>query len=246
MYDADSISPNTLPVEHALDGCQAAVQYSFQNRELLEHCLTHASVARTRLDSNERLEFLGDAVLGAIVCEMLYHRYPEFAEGDLTRLKSVLVSRHTCAEVAGELGLEKFLLLGKGLRRNDEIPASIISAVFESLVAGIYLDGGRKVAYEFIERVLNDRIEQLGEPGQSKNFKSLLQQLSQKQYAETPVYRLLDEKGPDHSKCFKISAVIGPHVFAAAWGPSKKESEQRAAHNALAELEGRDLPHVTD
>jgi len=157
-----------------------------------------------------------------------------------------LVSRNTCAKITQELGLEKYLLLGKGLRTHETIPVSILAAVFESLIAGVYLDGGMDAAQLFVEPLMAKEAQQVTEFDHMKNFKSLLQQLSQKTLGETPVYRLVDEKGPDHSKCFKISAVIGPRTYLSAWGPSKKEAEQRAACNALHEMEGKELPYVAD
>ena len=228
--------------EKVIQGCEEVLQYRFRDRRLLERCLTHASVARTRLDSNERLEFLDDAILGVVVCEMLFHRFPDFPEGDLTKIKSALVSRNTCAQMAEELGLDQFLLMGKGLRLHDRLPLSIHAAIYEALVAGIYLDGGIEAAREFVERTIGPELERTIERNHTRNFKSMLQQLAQKEFGETPVYRVLDEKGPDHSKCFSISAVIGPRAFTAAWGPSKKEAEQRAAHNALYEIAGKELP----
>lgn len=220
-----------------LADCEQALEYRFSDRTLLTRCLTHSSVARTRLDSNERLEFLGDAILGAVVCEMLYHRFPELPEGELTRMKSTLVSRHMCARITDRLGLAESLFLGKGLAIHDEVPMSILAAVFESLIAGVYLDGGSEASRELIERLIAPEMELVAQSGNRRNFKSLLQQLSQKHTGETPEYRLLDEKGPDHSKCFEIAAVIGSRVFSAAWGASKKEAQQHAARNALAELQ---------
>lgn len=236
----------TLSTDEKLQQCEAALRYHFRDRELLELCLTHASVAKTRLASNERLEFLGDAILGAVVSEMLYDRFPEYSEGELTRIKSMVVSRDTCARVSRKLGLENTLLLGKGLTTHEEVPSSIIAAVCESLIAGVYLDGGFQAARELIRRLMTPEVERAAELSRTRNFKSLLQQLSQKTFAETPEYRLLDEKGPDHSKCFKIAAVVGPRSYPAAWGPSKKEAEQRAARNALAELEGTEPPYASD
>jgi ribonuclease-3 len=225
--------PNELDrSESLLAECEAVIGYTFSDQRLLKRCLTHSSLASTRLASNERLEFLG-----AIVCEMLYRNFPEYPEGELTRIKSVLVSRNVCAEISDRLGLERFLLLGKGLSTFDKIPMSIKAAVFESLVAGIYLDGGLGAARAFIELQVQGEIEQATQPDRGKNYKSLLQQYSQKTYGETPVYRLLDEKGPDHSKCFMVSAVIGMREFPAAWGANKKEAEQRAASNALETLQ---------
>jgi len=234
-------------LDERLEACEEEVlHYRFRDRGLLEKSLTHASVARTRLESNERLEFLGDAILGAIICEMLYQRFPSEPEGELTRIKSSLVSRNTCAALTEELGLYRFLLLGKGLAMNDRIPVSILAGVFESVVAAIYLDGGVERAREFVAHAFADEIDRTTDFDQSKNYKSLLQQMSQKSCGETPNYHLLDEKGPDHSKCFKIAASIGPQIFSAAWGNSKKEAEQRAALNALHELAGKELPFASD
>jgi ribonuclease-3 len=234
-------------LEERLDACESDVLlYRFRDRELLEQALTHASIAKTRLESNERMEFLGDGILGAIVCEMLFQRFPEHPEGELTRIKSSLVSRNTCAALTEELGLTRFLILGKGLAMHDRIPVSIMAGVFESIVAAIYLDGGFNAVQEFVARAFAGEISRATEFDQSKNYKSLLQQMSQKSHGETPLYHLLDEKGPDHSKCFKVSAAIGSQVFPAAWGSNKKEAEQRAALNALHEIAGKELPFVAD
>lgn len=232
--------------EENLAQCETILRHRFQDRDLLRMCLTHASGAKHRLASNERLEFLGDAVLGLIVCEMLYRRFPESAEGEMTRVKSILVSRSTCAKISGELGCDRFLLIGKGLSTHERVPSSVRAAVFESLVAGVYLDGGLEAARELIEPLLEPELQATVLHDHGKNFKSLLQQHSQKSCGATPVYEVLDEKGPDHSKCFKVAATIGPHRYPSAWGPNKKEAEQRAAHNALHELQGKDVPYAAD
>ncbi len=226
--------------------CEDVIGYRFRNREFLKRALTHASVSKTRLESNERLEFLGDSVLGFVVCELLYQEFPEYPEGELTRLKSMLVSGAICAEISLSLKFDRFLLLGKGLAIHDEVPQSIMAAAFESVIAAIYLDSGMDPAKKFILREVKPLLESAIDSGDSHNFKSLLQQHSQKRSGETPVYRLLDEKGPDHSKCFKVSAVIGTQIFAAAWGSNKKEAEQRAAENALCQIEGLDIPFSSD
>jgi ribonuclease III len=145
--------------EEILQECETALGYRFYNRDLLKNCLTHASGANHRLASNERLEFLGDAVMGLLVCEMLFHRFPEEREGELTRIKSVVVSRHTCAKISESLGLPRYLLLGKGLSINDQIPQSVAAAVFESLIAGVYLDGGLEEVRLLIERVMGPEAE---------------------------------------------------------------------------------------
>ena len=122
--------------------CERRIGYRFSNHSLLLAALTHASGAEHRLASNERLEFLGDAILGAVVCEVLYQQYPEYLEGDLTKIKSVVVSRQTCAKISEALGLNECLILGKGMAQSRRHPPSLMADVFESLVAALYLDGG--------------------------------------------------------------------------------------------------------
>lgn len=222
--------------------CEAALQYTFTDRALLKRALTHASVASTRLQSNERLEFLGDALLGAVVCEQLYVQYAESPEGELTRIKSVVVSRAVCSRISRKLGLEKFLFLGKGVAIQRNVPGSILAALFESLVGAIYLDGGFQAAREFVLREVNEEITRAAESLTGVNYKSLLQQHAQKDLGHVPTYVVLDEKGPDHSKCFHVAAVIGQRTFDPAWGASKKAAEQRAAQNALGQL-GRASVH---
>lgn len=229
-----------------LEECQKAIGYHFRQPELLRAALTHASGANTRLASNERLEFLGDAVLGLVTCEQLFQRFPDYQEGDLTKIKSVVVSRRTCARFSRQLNLGDFLFLGKGMNFHVAVPASLLADVYESLVAAIYLDGGLDAAKAFILQHLAPEIEAVAEGAHGGNFKSLLQQVAQREFGATPQYHLLDEKGPDHSKCFKISAVIGRHGYAAAWGRNKKEAEQKAAMNALAQINGEPVPFESD
>lgn len=236
----------TTELADTLAFCEQALQYQFRDRDLLLRCLTHASIARIRLDSNERLEFLGDAILGAIVCDQLFTMYPEKTEGELTRVKSVVVSRTSCAKISADLELDRCLQLGKGLADHETIPSSIMAAVFESLVAGVYLDGGFEAVSQLVRRVTVPEIERTVETSHGKNYKSLLQQLSQKSCRGMPIYELLDEKGPDHSKCFKISVRIGDEAFAATWGPNKKEAEQRAAENAWCQIQGQDPPNAAE
>lgn len=229
-----------------LDLCQERIGYQFQDRRLLIAALTHASGAQHPLASNERLEFLGDAILGAVVCELLYRNYPDYLEGDLTKIKSVVVSRSTCAKISASLSLQDFLILGKGMTSNPKVPPSLLSDVFESLVAAVYLDGGDAASRDLIERFMLPEIELAASGESGGNYKSQLQHLAQREYGTTPTYQLLDEKGPDHSKCFKISAQIGRNRYQPAWGRNKKEAEQRAARNALSELGGETVPFPSD
>lgn len=242
-----SDQPSIEPVEESLlSRCERRLGYVFNNKQLLRSALTHASGAEHRLASNERLEFLGDAILGLYVCELLFLQFPDFLEGDLTKLKSVVVSRQTCAKVSEALGLQEFLILGKGMSSSPNVPPSLLADVFESLIAAIYLDGNDNAARQFINNFIGPEVELAAAGELGGNYKSLLQQFAQRECGNTPTYHLLDEKGPDHSKCFKIAASVGGKRYQAAWGRNKKEAEQRAANNALAEIKGEAAPFPSD
>ena len=222
--------------------CQEIIEYKFQDESLLLSALTHASGAAHRLASNERLEFLGDAVLGLMVCQWLYEDYPEYNEGDLTKIKSAVVSRRSCGRVACTLGLDRCLIVGRGVTRNRSFPRSLVSDVFEAVVAAMYLDGGGELVRHRLKVWLADEVRHAVESQGAGNFKSSLQQYAQRELSSTPVYRLVREAGPDHRKSFLIAAVIADRQFAAAWGSNKKDAEQRAASNALAELHHQAIP----
>ncbi|NDC64137.1 MAG: ribonuclease III [Planctomycetia bacterium] len=217
--------------------CQRRICYEFRDPSLLVAALTHASGAQHRLASNERLEFLGDSILGFIVCETLYRLFPDSLEGDLTRIKSVVVSRETCSRITERLSLADFLIVGKGLAVNRPVPTSVLSDLFESLVAAVYLDGGMEPVRDLVGRLLEPEIVKVASGELGSNHKSLLQQLAQRDFGLTPTYEVVEEAGPDHSKSFHVSAQIGSRRYAPAWGRNKKEAEQRAASNALAELQ---------
>ena len=242
----DDSSISEVPELTLLKKLQQRIDYQFKDEVLLLAALTHASGAEHRLASNERLEFLGDAILGAVVCELLYHQYPDYQEGDLTQIKSIVVSRQTCAKISEALGMQEFLILGKGMTTHPSVPSSLLSDVFESLVAAIYLDGGDQAARRFIVETIGPEIELAADGETGANYKSVLQQLAQREHGTTPTYQLLDEKGPDHSKCFKMAAQVGGNRFQPAWGRNKKEAEQRAARNALSQLGGQMPPFPSD
>jgi ribonuclease III len=230
--DCDSVTE-----QEVLDKAEAALAYRFRNRSILATALTHASVANSRLESNERLEFLGDAILSLVVCNELYEKYPEFLEGELTKIKSAVVSRHTCALLAKQLGFPDLLFLGKGMSGRSQLPSSLAAAAFESMIAAIYIDSGELgPARQFILNQMGEVIAIAAASEHQRNFKSQLQQHAQKHLGSTPLYEMLDEQGPDHSKCFEICVAIAGRRFSSAWGPSKKEAEQKAALSALREL----------
>jgi ribonuclease-3 len=226
--------------------CQDVIGYKFSKPEMLRSALTHTSGANTRQASFERLEFLGDAVLGLVCVEQLYRRFPEYQEGDMTKVKSAVVSRVACAQFSQELGLGEFLFVGRGMRPSGELPSNMLADVFESVVGAIYLDGGMEAAQPFIIRFLDPEIDRVVRDAANNNYKSLLQQVAQREYGGTPRYQVLDEQGPDHHRSFKIAVVVSGHRFPAAWGPNKKVAESRAAQNALASMQGDPIPFDLD
>ena len=219
-----------------LQQVQHILGYEFSNHNLLEKALVHSSAVDNRLLSNERLEFLGDAILAAVVCQTLFERFPNYLEGELTKMKSMLVSRGTCSRVVRQLGLQKFLKVGKGMVSSRALSGSLAASLLEAIIAAVYLDGGFDAARSFILRVFGSLIDQADAEQVQGNYKSMLQQHAQEKFNVTPAYILLDEQGPDHNKCFESAVVIAERHFSSAWGTNKKEAEQKAAFNALVEL----------
>lgn len=243
---SDHDDPSLTDSESKLLRCEQILEYTFNDRNLLRSALTHASGAANRLASNERLEFLGDAILGVTVCQWLFEDYPEYNEGDLTKIKSAVVSRRSCGRTANQLGLDECLIVGRGVTRNRSYPRSLVSDVFESVIAALYLDGGPDVVRDRLKQWLREEVRIAVDTQGSGNHKSVLQQYAQRELSATPIYRLIRESGPDHRKAFMIGAVIGEQAFPAAWGNNKKDAEQRAAANALATLHEQPILHSSD
>jgi ribonuclease-3 len=230
----------------ALIRCQKLLGYTFKDPALLVLAMTHSSVARSRLESNERLEFLGDAILGMVVCDDLYRRHPGQGEGAMTKIKSRVVSRDTCAAIAMAMGLCELVRLGKGMPAPEHLPVSVAAGLLEAVIGAIYMDGGIRPSRTFIHRHFRPGMDASSADGHQRNFKSMLQQTVQRMWNTTPVYELLDEKGPDHSKCFEIGVVVDGRRFPTAWGASKKQAEQEAARRALIALNALDEPDEND
>jgi ribonuclease-3 len=222
--------------ESNLGQLEELLGYQFKDQSLISMAMTHSSLADNRSDSNERLEFFGDAILDLVICETLFERFPDYQEGDLTKIKSMLVSRKTCSKVAMGLDFARFAKVGKGMEKTSAMAGSISAGIFEAVVAAIYLDGGHTAARDFILKLFNPLIEKSNSRQHHENFKSLLQQHCQRRFSTTPEYLLLDEKGPDHNKCFEIGIVIEHRHFPTAWGVTKKDAEQKSAFNTLVEL----------
>ena len=212
--------------------------YQFQNKKLLAQALTHSSYANERhlgkQADNERLEFLGDAVLEIVTSEYLFHRYPEYPEGELTRLRASMVCEPTLAFCTRELELGKYLLLGKGEdQTGGRERKSILSDALEAVIGAIYLDGGFASAKEFVMKfVLNDiEHKQL-----FFDSKTILQEVVQGNSGQELSYRLISEEGPDHDKKFVVEAIIGNASYGKGTGRTKKGAEQEAAYHTLLQL----------
>src|SRR4029453_9849911 len=216
--------------------CEKLLGYRFKDPQLLQQALTHSSIKTTDNPSNERLEFLGDSVLGLVMTEFLYNYFQMQDEGELTQIKSVVVSTAVLAQESDRLKLSSFYNVGKGVTRKRILPVSLQANVFEAVVAAIYKDGGLELARRFILRNLFHHVLAVTENQHQRNYKSLLQQYAQKELNLTPTYRVIAEKGPDHSKHFEVAAVIGKEVFKSGVGRSKKEAEQIAAEETLKVL----------
>ena len=212
--------------------------YAFQDSALLENALTHSSRAnesRGKLQSNERLEFLGDSILGMVVADHLYRSHPDLPEGDLTRTRAALVCEESLVEVARELELGKYLHLGKGESTGGgrERPSIQADAV-EAVLAAIYLDGGIGSARKFIQRyILSREIAGLAKP---LDHKTALQELVQRENGQVLQYRLVGEEGPDHNKRFFVEGDLNGKSVGSGSGRSKKEAEQMAAAAAIEAL----------
>ncbi len=216
---------------------EAILGYTFTDAGLMRRALMHASAAEDRLDSNERMEFLGDAVLGLVACQRIYELFPDLLEGEMTKIKSVAVSRKVCAVIARQIGLEDLIVLGKGIKGpGGLLPQSLAAASLESTIAAVYLDGGLAPVYAWLAPLLDEHIESAFESGHQQNYKSVLQQHAQRKFQQTPEYLMLSEEGPDHAKTFRVAVRINGKTFEAGTGASKKQAEQRAALMALHEL----------
>lgn len=214
----------------------------FKDKDLLINAFTHRSYINEHsgsgLEHNERLEFLGDAVLELVTTHELFIRYPQTPEGELTAYRAALVNTNSIAEAGEALGMNEYLLLSKGEAKDTGKARSVIIAdTFEALIGAIYLDQGYDAAKKFIVTTLMGKIEEIVEKNLWRDAKSLLQEKAQESEGITPIYKIIEEKGPDHDKHFTAGAYIGSRLLAKGRGKSKQEAEQDAARKAL-EVEG--------
>jgi ribonuclease III len=221
-----------------LPDLEAKLGHHFADGALIETALTHRSHAyrtgQERLQSNERLEFLGDSVLGLIVNEYLFRRYPDRSEGELTKMKSLVVSRAVLSRAAERLDLGRHLILAPGeVDAGGRTRSSILSDAFEAVLGALYLDGGLGPVQRFVQRGLLVTLEQTLADHQLVNYKSLLQEKVQAQLKTPPRYKVTSTSGPDHAKRFVVEVVVRGRVLGRGDGNSKKLAEQRAAREAL-------------
>lgn len=233
MNTLEDLKRNILQVEERLG-------YIFDTKDHLILALIHRSFVNeykaAPLEHNERLEFLGDSVLGLVLADYLYHRLPDYPEGMLSQLRSRLVDATSCAHYLQKLGLSPFILLGRGEKITEgRAKLSIQADVFEAIVGAIYLDGGLVSVKSFFLCHFEEEINQaIGSP--PRNYKADLQDYSQRKYQKTPIYKVVQESGPDHAKIFHVMVFVDDKEAGLGMGASKKEAEQRAAFEAVSKI----------
>ncbi len=223
-----------------LSGLEEKLGFRFRDPSLLLAALTHRSFSAEHknwsLPDNERLEFLGDAVLSAVISHLLYEKYPSRPEGELSKMRAWLVREERLARVAERLGLQDYLLLSRGeVRSGGPKKTSILAGTLEAIIGAVYLDGGYGKVFELVRRLFNRLLSQ-AEKGLLSDYRSRLQEITQAQWGEAPVYRLVKESGPSHAPSFEIEVLLQGEVLARGKGRSKKEAAQEAARRALQKL----------
>ena len=224
-----------------LTAFQKIIGIPFNTLSLLEQALTHSSYFNENtgvdLSHNERLEFLGDAILGMVVAEKLYQDFPDLSEGEMTKLRAALVCRETLVHIANSISLGDYLFLGKGEKgTGGRRKAANLAGAMEALIAAIYLDRGEATAREFILKLLDEELKKVPGQGVKTDYKSQLQELLHSRKQLTPAYRLVEAVGPDHDKRFTVEVMAGGKVMGIGSGKTKKSAETEAARSALEQL----------
>jgi ribonuclease-3 len=226
--------------EKQLQELESKISVTFLNKSLLNQCLTHSSYAyesKEKIYDNERLEFLGDAVIKLVISEYLYNKYPTHNEGDLTKVRAVAISDDVLSGVSKKLKLGEYMLLGTNERRTGGVDRkSNLANAFEALTGGIYLDAGLGKARDTLLNALIPEIEKISNTDYMKDYKSALQEYVQKKKWGLPLYNVVKEVGPRHRKIFHIEVIIGGEKYGMGRGANKKEAEQSAAKVALNRL----------
>lgn len=214
---------------------ESGLGYRYGRRELLVEALTHTTYANenARVPANERLEFLGDAVVGMVIAQHLFGRFPELPEGELTKIRAAVVCEPTLAARARALQIGRLMRFGRGETVSGRDRDSILADAFEAVVGSLFLDGGLEVARAFILRELGPVVEEARQGQVRVDYKTRLQERLQRHALEGPAYRLLEEEGPPHSKRFQVGVYHRGQLLGSGWGRNKKEAEQEAAREAL-------------
>ena len=238
----ENVGSRVVRLRDEFDDLQQRIGYRFTDRGLLEHALTHKSRAAEDVSGgvsdNESLEFLGDAVLGLVIADALFRRYPTYNEGQKSKIKAAVVSTQSLARHAEQLGLGDHLLLGRGEEKTGgRFKQALLADSYEALIAAIYLDGGLEAATGFLLREMKEAIDAGSAQTVAPDFKSALQERLQALGRPLPEYRVSGESGPDHRKVFSVDVVVAGEVLGSATGRAKKEAEQEAARKALLKLE---------
>ena len=233
----------TANTDSSLKDLQAAINYHFNDSSLLREALTHKSFAHeqqgTSSIGNERLEFLGDAVLELSITHILMERFPDYSEGKLTKLRAGIVNKEGVAAVARELKLGRYILLGRGEEGSSgRVKNSILANAYEALIAAVYYDGGYQQVFKLIENHFSQLIYEVGEKGMSRDYKTRLQEYSQSALGAMPEYVIVREEGPDHEKIFEVYVTINGIRYETGRGRNKKTAEQEAARSTLFKLKG--------
>lgn len=216
--------------------------YTFKDPGNLVLALTHSSYANEKkaagLKSNERLEFLGDSVLNIVTSDYIYRNYPELHEGEMTRTRAAVVCEASLMRCAERIRLGEYLFLGKGEENTGgRTRSSILSDAFEALIGAIYIDGGISAARRFILRYMEDIYQDIDRQNEFRDYKTMFQEIIQKQSDQKISYRILDERGPDHDKTFTAQVLVGNEPYGEGTGRSKKEAEQNAAKDAINNMQ---------
>lgn len=242
---------NTTPEQIKLEQIQEKLKYTFGDARLLTQALTHVSYGHENHQDralayrdNERLEFLGDAVLDLVISDLLLEAFPEATEGQLSKMRAAVVNEKTLFEITKSLYIGDLLRLGKGEQRTGgSQKPSIVSSAFEAIIAAIYIDGGFNAVYPVVRYVFAPLFKEENSQISFQDHKTKLQELAQGRFRLTPTYHLVGSSGPDHAKVFEVEVRIRDHVLARATGPSKKDAEQNAACTAMGQMP-ESLPEV--
>ena len=216
-----------------VERAEEIIGHRFKDPSILATALTHSSAVEDRYKCNERMEFLGDAILGMVVCHRVFEQFPKEFEGGMTKIKSDVVSRKVCCKMVVEMGLDRCIILGKDMDQYD-VPSSVSAGLYEAVVAAVYLDGGIRKARQFVVNTTSSHIQAASIAGD--DHKTRLQKYAQRKLRATPRYKHLEERGPIGDRCHKVGVKIGSKMYAIAWATSKREAERIAAEQTLQQL----------